>query len=578
MNFKSSIVAWLVSLVLLPVIPLFCFALYSIEHYAHERQLAVEAELAQRTEAIAHLLQNRLEKTLGYLSSLAISDAGRQGDVPALYHAAARIQENNSDITNITLIDPAGNLVFLTSRPLGTHFPVGQSNAVRQVFETKRPVLSEPFQSPIANRKVVALGIPVIQDGKVIYCIRAILTTNSINDILKQNPLPANWIAGAFSSRGITVGRSQALEYIGQESPNILKAILEHRVAAWDATTKEGVLTRTVIRPVGSWEWFVAVGAPSEILTAPLRSELLHLTGLGLLLLCLSVFAVVWMSRQITQGLKETVDVAGAVLTGAPVTPNSTAILEIDQMRESLTAVDLRSKWLEQRVTERTADLTEARARLSRFVAEQERVVEAERLRISREVHDQIGSVLTGLKMIFRSLPPGSLPSPQEAAFVEALDQGVATARRIAAELRPPLIDDLGLQAAVRHLLENMFRGSSVAYSVQFEDLQVLTERQIIGTYRILQEACTNVARHAQASKLEITGMATDNDQYLISLCDDGIGLPSSELRHGGLGLMGMRERAQLLGGSLVLGEQNEGGTCLTLWLPLAPTEPPCTP
>ncbi|WP_342619791.1 ATP-binding protein [Rhodoferax sp. GW822-FHT02A01] len=576
MKSKPRIVIWLTLLVLLPVIPLFFFSLYSAQQYAKERQLAVESDLTQRAEAITNHLQSHLEKTLGYLNGLAVSEASNQGDVAALYRGALRIQASNPDIVGISLIDRAGKLVFLAPQPLGTLLPTGQPEAVKEVFEFKRPVLSEPYQSSISKYLVVALGVPVFQNGEVIYCIRALLTTESINSVLKQMPLPLNGISGVFSPSGVTIGRSKGPEFIGQSSPNILKAIRDHRQGSWDALTKENVLTRTVIRPVGNWKWYVAVGVPSEILNAPLRSEIAALASFGAVLLGVALVAAAWISRRITRGLKGAVEASRSVLDGTFVAERSSGILEIDQMRDSLTAVDVRSKWLEQKVSERTQDLTQARARLGRFVVEQERVVEAERHRISREVHDQIGSVLTGLKMIFRGIPKGCLPSDQEVAFLEALDLGIMIARRIASELRPPLIDDLGLQAALQHLLGNMSRAGSVAFSVQLEDQHLLTEHQTIGAYRILQEACTNVARHAQASELKIFGEPVNDLQYLITLCDNGVGLPTPELRHGGLGLTGMQERANLLGGALELDSPAEGGTCLRLRLPLnSPDQPP---
>lgn len=226
---------------------------------------------------------------------------------------------------------------------------------------------------------------------------------------------------------------------------------------------------------------------------------------------------------------------------------------------------------LEARVAIRTTELREARERIAAFATGQEQFVEAERRRIAREVHDQIGAVFTGIKLIFRSLPPGSLPAAQERALLEAVEMGVATARRISAELRPPLLDDLGLEAALERLLEGMFRNSQVIFAVELTGHDALDERQALSVYRIVQEAATNVLRHAAALHFAVSGGLADDNSYRITLLDDGIGMAAApDHRPATLGLTGMHERAELLGGTLSFASEPSGGTSLKLRLPLA--------
>ncbi len=99
-----------------------------------------------------------------------------------------------------------------------------------------------------------------------------------------------------------------------------------------------------------------------------------------------------------------------------------------------------------------------------------------------------------------------------------------------------------------------------------------------MGTFGITQEACTNFVRHASAITVQLVGEPTDDGRYRITLRDDGVGLPTMDQRHDGLGFVSMRERAELLGGTLVLEAQAEGGTRLILWLPLADFDSPSNP
>lgn len=227
---------------------------------------------------------------------------------------------------------------------------------------------------------------------------------------------------------------------------------------------------------------------------------------------------------------------------------------------------------LEQRVTKRTTELFEAKSRLAAFAVEQEQQIEAERKRLSREVHDQIGATFAGLKLILRGLPDGSIPFDQEQALLMAVDMGVVTARRIATELRPPLLDDLGLQAALEQLLETRFRGSDAPLgAVDLQGQACLSPEQAISVYRIAQEAVSNVVRYAKARHFVVRGGINGGGDYRLTMADDGIGLGIVAPRKGALGLAGMRERAELLRGHLTVENGAEGGVLITLQFPLEP-------
>jgi protein-histidine pros-kinase len=226
---------------------------------------------------------------------------------------------------------------------------------------------------------------------------------------------------------------------------------------------------------------------------------------------------------------------------------------------------------LEQQVVNRTAALTEAKSRLAAFAVEQEHLIEAERKRLSREVHDQIGATFAGLKLILRGLPEADIPRDQLQALLMAVDMGVVTARRIATELRPPLLDDLGLQAALEQLLDTMSRGGGPLGAVDLKGQDRLSQDQAISLYRIVQEAVSNVVHHAKARHFVVRGYINGDDDYRLMMTDDGIGLGVVEPRKGALGLAGMRERAELMRGRITIEDGPDGGVLITLVLPLEP-------
>lgn len=226
---------------------------------------------------------------------------------------------------------------------------------------------------------------------------------------------------------------------------------------------------------------------------------------------------------------------------------------------------------LEAKVAARTAALREARDRIARFAAEQDQAVEAERRRLSREVHDQIGQVFTAIRLVAGSLPPDAFPPGQAAALDQALEMGIASTRRITAELRPPLLDDLGLAAALEHHARQLCDHVGIACDIAVRADQRLDARQALALFRIVQEALTNVLRHAGARRVTIEG-AVDGADYRLTVADDGRGCDGDGLRPGAIGLAGMRERSRLLGGDCTIRAHAGGGTVVDVRLPLHST------
>lgn len=225
-------------------------------------------------------------------------------------------------------------------------------------------------------------------------------------------------------------------------------------------------------------------------------------------------------------------------------------------------------------VTERVLadrDLRDARDNLRAFATKLDRDIESERRRLAREVHDQLGQIFTALKLQLMACPPGApLDTAKSAQFDTLLDEGIKVARRISADLRPPMLDDLGLGPALAHYgrLLGTQAGCDVAVDIQRDDR--LGPECVNQLFRVAQEALTNVARHAGATRVRING-AVEDGHYLLTVDDDGRGLQPG--RENGLGMLGMRERAALIGAQLETRVSPLGGMRLALRLPLIERE-----
>lgn len=225
---------------------------------------------------------------------------------------------------------------------------------------------------------------------------------------------------------------------------------------------------------------------------------------------------------------------------------------------------------LTQRLQARTAEL----ARLSARMVEQH---EAERRRLSLELHDETAQVFAAVKLQLGVLRERLDPSlaRQVADTVELVDAGMRSVRRVTDELRPSLLDDLGLLPALRSLCEAFAERAAVPVLLDApESLPPVNEHAELALFRAMQEALANVARHADARRVAVR-LAHGDGRLVLEIRDDGRGLPPDfDLAHaeqeGHLGLAGMRERIAALGGAFQLSGAPGAGVRLRLVVPLA--------
>ena len=217
------------------------------------------------------------------------------------------------------------------------------------------------------------------------------------------------------------------------------------------------------------------------------------------------------------------------------------------------------------------------RGQMRALAARLNAIREDERTRIARDIHDELGQLLTGLKMDLRWLARAVAPSSDMAvervaeriAEAERLaDLAIVTVQRIAIELRPSVLDALGLSAAIRDEVRRFGPRAGISTHVNACDRPPSNPRLATALFRILQELLTNVARHARASCVVID-LTDDGESWILRVEDDGIGVPASaDHDPASLGLMGIRERADTFGGTLALGAAPRGGTIATVRVP----------
>lgn len=244
--------------------------------------------------------------------------------------------------------------------------------------------------------------------------------------------------------------------------------------------------------------------------------------------------------------------------------PMDASISQLDTAEGRLFTVILRD------VTERVR----AQEDLAAFATQANAIREQEKSRVARELHDELAQSLTALKMdtIFvrdnlRGDPEGTARKLE--GMLGMLDDSVAATRRIAADLRPLLLDDLGLMPAIEWLVQNFAQRTGVACELLADEDLELEEPYATAVFRIVQESLVNVGKHAQATRVEVS-VAHRGAQITLKVQDNGVGfMPGGTRKPNSLGLVGLRERAQLLKGSVSVDSAPGRGTTVQASIPV---------
>jgi signal transduction histidine kinase len=224
----------------------------------------------------------------------------------------------------------------------------------------------------------------------------------------------------------------------------------------------------------------------------------------------------------------------------------------------------------------KTRELNRQAEQLSALSAHLETVREDEKVRLARELHDEIGSQLTAVKLdlawVYERMKdqPGAVRE-KIGEVIKMVQAAVQSQRRIINDLRPSILDDFGIGAAIQwQAREFSTRNKIPCEVILYDDEARLDPAQSVAVYRVLQEALTNISRHANATEVHLS-LSRDEDIVAMEIRDNGIGITTEDqIKPGSHGLQGMIERVRQLGGSITIAGEQGKGTAIEIQLPVA--------
>lgn len=525
--------SYLTRLIWICVLPVMFFSGWVSYDHVLQLQATSDQEANLIAKNFATSIDHHLNARIGSLKVMAASPLVDDPSMwPIYYKVSQGYQENFGSHVIFAEANEPRQMIFNTRLPFGSSLPAvptpkGKA-AVPLAVRTGLPAVGDIVVGPVAGEPLVVIAVPVIRLEKVVKLLIATFELRLFQDRLEQVVLPEGWGLSLLDSQGEIIAR---------------------RHPAKNESGSPGETYRRVVVKTAAAPWSVVLEIPRTIYFAPMVKAGIAL-GAGLLVVVLiGIGGGLWGTRRLSRAVAE------LAKRNHGHQDTATEIAEIAAVRQLI---------------------DEDSRRIAKFATTQNHAIEEERRRVAREVHDQLGQIFTALKMIVQSVPREAFPPGQEAALSQALEMGIASARKITANLRPPLLDDLGLADALDHFGKEVARAGNVECQVEMTDHALLSPEQALGLFRICQEAVTNVLRHAQASRIEISGRETGG-RYTLTLSDNGRGFDLGTVRQGAMGLVNMQERATLMNGSCKITSRSGGGTTIDIVLPLNKEEAPAS-
>lgn len=557
-----SIRWWLSILAVALVLPLLVLlAWLYFSQVQREEQEARETAL-RSARATAVRIRALHEDASSLLRRIADRAAARQIGAQSCESLFAVVDFDTQD-ENLYLFDGDGHLLCAgTSEKNQAVFFAGQ-HWIEQELQSRKLQPRVPMMGMLDGHWASVLSIPVNN-------ARATLVLLQLPEAF-DDALDPDAVMTIVDGEGTIVSRSaNANSWNGRNvrEAGIVQLTKDRSEGIAEAKGVDGVSKQYGFTTLPELGWHIYVGIPTSTVMKPVQQQFLRGVAGGAIIVIAIIIIATMLSRAIERPVAALSRAAEAAAGGAFESVTAEGPREIAQLADAFNAM----------LARRLASEKERRALSERLLL----VQEEERTRIARELHDDLGQALTALKMdvggLVAMLPPSaSVPLQNRliSRIVGTLDDTVTAVQRISSELRPSVLDDLGLAEAIEAEASRFEQrtGIECELSLPEQDGMHVHGPAVTAIYRIVQEALTNVARHANASRVEVR-LRQRPEELLLEIRDDGRGITAEEVGDlHSLGLIGIRERAGLAGGTVHFEGVAGRGTIVSVRIPSRTTQ-----
>jgi signal transduction histidine kinase len=591
MKRSRTLRAYVVHLVIAVTLPLLAFGAFLLIRSAHNEQQTIATAARERAQGAAADVDRELRHLQDLISIIASSS-----DLFADDFAASHISVNplfKGEDLGLVVRNPAGQFI------LNTCLIDNQTPSVREAFGVApsalndgRSFISDLIEEPVSGVSLLTIDLLVRREGGASY-ILSLCALPRILQLLTQQHLPEGWTAMVLDRRGRTIASitESAFGSVavagGDPATNMPETAKSSISNLWGNLAS----AYRASSPVDLAGWTVAINVPGEIFFGPFRRSLLILLVAGGGTLALVLVLAINVGRRIAGPIAKLTELARTLGEGGKVDPPVTGVNEADLVARALCSTSRDLSRRTQELTETIAALRNSERRLRQTSADLQRALdqrtellnrivsaqESERQRIARELHDHFEqyfvAMLLGLNAAEKAWSRGD-KGPQRIAELKEITLSVSReVHQLSWELRPTALDDFGLEAAMANYLEKWRE----RFSLNVDFVGNLRGRRLpppieITLYRVLQEAMTNVAKHANAAKISVA-LEADPAEVRLIVEDDGTGFDKETAAApggptNGFGLLGIRERLAAVGGSLIIETAPKRGTALFCQIP----------
>jgi signal transduction histidine kinase len=470
---------------------------------------------------------------------------------------------------NLILADKSGQVLFSAAPQTGMLGSVAGTDWFKGVVSTRRFSMGSSIPDPINKELVSGMGYPVIKNGTLVGVLGMFVDLRHFQNSFKNLALPKSATITICDQNGIIISRSLNSEkWIGQSSRGIEigDIALTQTRGTTQAQGVDGENRFYGFTAISDSGWRVYAGISTRTALAATQASAIYKIVGAIGITCFVILLAVLLGRRIASPILQLAEVTRSATKGSlkerVLVQGPEEIVRVStQFNEMMDARVLVEK-----------DLNKANDRLKALSHNLFRAQEIERRAIARELHDEIGQALTAIKINLQALgrfPDANTLNARLEDGVKIVDRTLQQVRDLSLDLRPQLLDDLGLVSALRWYLQEQAKRANLRIHFSTDPFGRLESTLETACFRVVQEAITNVIRHSQAQMITVETRLRDNAIHLY-VRDDGIGFDPIAVREASsgskMGLCGMEERVLLVGGQIIVNSKPRHGTEVHAW------------